>query len=67
VQVLSLSKIAGTAPQHFRVVVNGPQGRGTLFGAEQIIRKALAKAGVSVTEIDRLFNLAKVDSGNRER
>ena len=39
VEVLTLSKIAGTAPQHFRIVFDGSYGREIHFGAEQDIRK----------------------------
>ena len=61
VQVLTLSKIAGTAPQHFRVVFDGSYGREIHFGAERDIRKTLAKAGTSATEVDRLFRGAVMD------
>jgi hypothetical protein len=66
VQVLTLSRIAGTAPPHFRVVYDGTYGRETHFGAEQDIRRTLAKAGVSATEVDRLFRLAEKESGHRD-
>jgi hypothetical protein len=66
VQVLRLSKIARTAPPHFRVVFNGSHGREIHFGSERDIRKALLRTGLSEIEADRIFNLAKADE-NRER
>lgn len=66
VQVLRLSKIAGTAPPHFRVVTKGSQGSEILFGTEQDIRKVLLKAGVAAIDLDFLFRLAETD-GNRKR
>jgi hypothetical protein len=66
VQVLRLSKIPGTAPAHFRVVYDGAHGRKTHFGAEQTIRQTLAKEGVSVRELDRLFRLAETDNRDRQ-
>lgn len=67
VQVLRLSKIAGTVPPHFRVVLRSSQGPETLFGTERDIRNALIQAGVSVTEVDRFLSLAKAASGDQKR
>jgi hypothetical protein len=66
VQLLRLSKIAGTTPPHFRADTKGSQGTEILFGSEQDIRKALVKAGVAAIDLDLLFRLAETD-GNRKR
>jgi hypothetical protein len=66
VQVLRLSRIAGTAPPHFRVVFRGSElASEAHFGSEQDIRKLLVKGGVSTAEVDRLFRLTTMDSGKR--
>jgi hypothetical protein len=62
VQILRLSRIAGTAPLHFRVVLKDSHRRETLFGSEEEIRRALVEAGVSVIELDRLFKLPETGS-----